>query len=407
MQTADTCILYDSDWNPQPDIQSMARVHRIGQTKTVHVYRLVTEGTIEQRIVERAEKKLYLDKVVMQGAHASATDIAGLETDVSDGKKLFHALKFGCNAVFGADQTNQLPSTKDIDLITDRNRTEDFSQGNLKGAMDSNAEDFDVTKSFSETTNFGGIDFAALREQYKAEKKVQNATEMSAMFQKRKRMNRIKLVNGSGSGYGSASVPILTMNDYELETGERSVFEQELRGKTSQTTKKKKAIEFESQSHCQTCGDGGDIVLCSKCPVSVHLKCCGLTNPKHFMFCSHHRCVICDKSASSCGGLLFPCNSCSNTFCEDHLPAEAKYISANDRMEKLGYDIKHGVYIHCSPYCENYAIQELGYTAPETQDKPPCPEVLELSDHFGEEVDESVTAPTTKLAAQAPPAGNT
>ena len=37
LQTADTCILFDSDWNPQPDIQAMARVHRIGQKKTVHV----------------------------------------------------------------------------------------------------------------------------------------------------------------------------------------------------------------------------------------------------------------------------------------------------------------------------------------------------------------------------------
>ncbi len=36
LQTADTCILYDSDWNPQPDLQAMARVHRIGQKKTVH-----------------------------------------------------------------------------------------------------------------------------------------------------------------------------------------------------------------------------------------------------------------------------------------------------------------------------------------------------------------------------------
>lgn len=41
LQTADTCILFDSDWNPQQDLQAMARVHRIGQTKPVHVYRLV------------------------------------------------------------------------------------------------------------------------------------------------------------------------------------------------------------------------------------------------------------------------------------------------------------------------------------------------------------------------------
>jgi hypothetical protein len=50
--------LYDSDWNPQPDLQAMARVHRIGQSKTVHVYRLISAGTVEERIVERAEKKV-------------------------------------------------------------------------------------------------------------------------------------------------------------------------------------------------------------------------------------------------------------------------------------------------------------------------------------------------------------
>ena len=48
----------------QVDLQAMARVHRIGQTKKVHVYRLVTRDTVEERIIQRAEKKLYLDKMV-------------------------------------------------------------------------------------------------------------------------------------------------------------------------------------------------------------------------------------------------------------------------------------------------------------------------------------------------------
>lgn len=54
LQTADTCVLFDSDWNPQQDLQAMARVHRIGQNKPVHVYRLVSEGTVEERIQKRA-----------------------------------------------------------------------------------------------------------------------------------------------------------------------------------------------------------------------------------------------------------------------------------------------------------------------------------------------------------------
>ena len=48
LTAADTCIIYDSDWNPQQDLQAQDRCHRIGQTKPVMVYRLVTKKTIDQ-----------------------------------------------------------------------------------------------------------------------------------------------------------------------------------------------------------------------------------------------------------------------------------------------------------------------------------------------------------------------
>merc|ERR1711978_333095 len=48
LTAADTVIIYDSDWNPQQDLQAQDRCHRIGQTKPVMVYRLVTKGTIDQ-----------------------------------------------------------------------------------------------------------------------------------------------------------------------------------------------------------------------------------------------------------------------------------------------------------------------------------------------------------------------
>ncbi|KAI9006454.1 putative helicase [Hyaloraphidium curvatum] len=64
---ADTVILYDSDWNPQADLQAQDRAHRIGQTKPVVVYRLVTEGTVEAKIIEKARSKRKLEKLVIQG----------------------------------------------------------------------------------------------------------------------------------------------------------------------------------------------------------------------------------------------------------------------------------------------------------------------------------------------------
>lgn len=62
---ADTVIIYDSDWNPQCDLQAQDRCHRIGQSKPVVIYRLVTANTIDQRIVERAAAKRKLEKMVI------------------------------------------------------------------------------------------------------------------------------------------------------------------------------------------------------------------------------------------------------------------------------------------------------------------------------------------------------
>ena len=66
LYTADIVILFDSDWNPQMDLQAMDRAHRIGQKKQVKVFRLVTENTVDEKIVERAAVKLRLDRMVIQ-----------------------------------------------------------------------------------------------------------------------------------------------------------------------------------------------------------------------------------------------------------------------------------------------------------------------------------------------------
>ncbi|XP_067938071.1 lymphocyte-specific helicase-like isoform X2 [Watersipora subatra] len=62
---ADTVIIFDSDWNPQCDLQAQDRAHRIGQTKPVVVYRLVCANTVDERVVERAARKRRLEKLVI------------------------------------------------------------------------------------------------------------------------------------------------------------------------------------------------------------------------------------------------------------------------------------------------------------------------------------------------------
>lgn len=61
---ADTVIFYDNDWNPTMDEQATDRAHRIGQTKPVTVYRIVTRGTVEEKIVKRAKQKQTVQSTV-------------------------------------------------------------------------------------------------------------------------------------------------------------------------------------------------------------------------------------------------------------------------------------------------------------------------------------------------------
>lgn len=64
LTSADTVIIFDSDWNPHNDLQAQARAHRLGQTKKVAIYRFMTRATVEERIIEIARNKLVLDQVV-------------------------------------------------------------------------------------------------------------------------------------------------------------------------------------------------------------------------------------------------------------------------------------------------------------------------------------------------------
>lgn len=98
LTTADTVILYDSDWNPQADLQAMDRAHRIGQTKQVVVYRFVTENAIEERVLERAAQKLRLDQLVIQQGRAQQAAKQAASKD-----ELLSMIQHGAEKIFKND----------------------------------------------------------------------------------------------------------------------------------------------------------------------------------------------------------------------------------------------------------------------------------------------------------------
>src|SRR5690606_7622518 len=112
LAVADIVILYDSDWNPQVDLQAMDRAHRIGQTKQVRVFRLITEQTVEEKIVERAERKLFLDAAVIQQGRLAAQN-----AKLSKGE-LMHMVRFGADAIMSAREGTI--TDEDIDTLLSR-----------------------------------------------------------------------------------------------------------------------------------------------------------------------------------------------------------------------------------------------------------------------------------------------
>ena len=72
---ADTVIFYDSDWNPTMDAQAQDRCHRIGQTRDVHIYRLVSERTVEENILKKANQKRLLGDLAIEGGNFTTAQL--------------------------------------------------------------------------------------------------------------------------------------------------------------------------------------------------------------------------------------------------------------------------------------------------------------------------------------------
>ncbi|KAG4131868.1 hypothetical protein ERO13_D09G241400v2 [Gossypium hirsutum] len=148
LATADVVILYDSDWNPQVDLQAQDRAHRIGQKKEVQVFRFCTEYTIEEKVIERAYKKLALDALVIQQGRLA-------EQKTVNKDELLQMVRFGAEMVFSSKDSTV--TDEDIDRIIAKGeaataeldaKMKKFTEDAIKFKMDDTAElyDFDDDK---------------------------------------------------------------------------------------------------------------------------------------------------------------------------------------------------------------------------------------------------------------------
>ncbi|KAI5964655.1 uncharacterized protein KGF55_001724 [Candida pseudojiufengensis] len=137
LTSADIVIIFDSDWNPQADLQAMDRAHRIGQTKQVKVFRFITENAIEEKVLERATQKLRLDQlVIQQGRNTNGLD--GQQSNKAASKnELLDMIQHGASDIFKKDEdtTNEI----DIEEILQRSETKTQELNNKYSKLNLNA----------------------------------------------------------------------------------------------------------------------------------------------------------------------------------------------------------------------------------------------------------------------------
>ncbi|KAI5966258.1 hrp3 [Candida pseudojiufengensis] len=200
LMTADTVIIFDSDWNPQADLQAMARAHRIGQKNHVSVYRFVSKDTVEEQILERARKKMILEYAIISLGITDPNAKKSSKTEPSS-NELSQILKFGAGTMF-KDNDNQ-SKLENLNLDDVLNHAEDHVTTPELGESNLGSEEF--LKQFEVTDYKADIEWddiipqeelTKLKDEEKKRADEEYLQEQIAMYSKR-RAAVTKYENGS------------------------------------------------------------------------------------------------------------------------------------------------------------------------------------------------------------------
>ncbi|XP_015079213.1 CHD3-type chromatin-remodeling factor PICKLE isoform X1 [Solanum pennellii] len=212
LATADTVIIYDSDWNPHADLQAMARAHRLGQTNKVMIFRLILRGTIEERMMQMTKKKMVLEHLV----------VGRLKAQNINQEELDDIIRYGSKELF-ADENDEAGKLRQIhydDAAIDRllNRDQVVDED---AAVDDEEED-SFLKAFK-VANFEYIEEAeATPEEDIPTPPLENkatvlnserATYWEELLRDRYEMHKVEEFNGMGKGKRSRKQMVSVEDD--------------------------------------------------------------------------------------------------------------------------------------------------------------------------------------------------
>ncbi|KAF2032487.1 hypothetical protein EK21DRAFT_60785 [Setomelanomma holmii] len=363
LTSAQDVIFLDEDWNPQITLQAEARAHRIGQTKKVTIYKLCTQGTVEEQMMGRIRKKLYLSAKItesMRNIHSESaiesTKKAGrssLAEDMPqmDATQLKTLIRRGAQTLSHPDIDATEMVSWNLETMMEKCRDKP-ADAIMSEAIHSEVEE---EKWLSVMERVECAVFDGKRYQRQLEDKAKDAAknilpDTITREDRRKGKNTTVMVDGFAINKDSINcgdweaVPTMAGKDPRLADPVRD-----------------KRREFKHEEHCLTCFEGedaGHMITCRSCPRRYHYDCLdsgykGKVRGFQGFVCSQHNCCDCGKPTADAGGLIFRCRWCPQGFCEDCLDWDKAELIGNNlkEFELLGEEPSvGGFYIKC-PSC--------------------------------------------------------
>ncbi|KAK6499908.1 hypothetical protein TWF481_010264 [Arthrobotrys musiformis] len=358
LTSATEVVMIDANWNPQADLQAMARSHRIGQTKKVTVYKLVTQGTVEEQMIGRIQKKLYLSAKVtesMRDIHGTKKPAAGATSPADDEEdapkftmnQLMTLVRRGAQAIARPeidpkemmewDWDTMLEKCKNYTVMDHDGDDDEIDEATKK----EQEEEWLNSAEKVETRLFEGKKMG--REEMEKQAKATAEAELDRS-DRRAGKNRTVMVDGY-----EVLKETLGNNPWEAVAT--------LAGKdpSLKSPPGRKKAKITNQDYCQVCTDGGDIICCSSCPRSYHYECLDeehkyKSNGKMQYHCSQHECYDCEQKTSDAGNMLYRCRFCERAYCEDCLDFDIANLIGDEILEfqLLDYHaVPQAFYVEC------------------------------------------------------------
>lgn len=362
LASASDVVFMDEDWNPQVTAQASARSHRIGQTSKVTVYKLCTQGTVEEQMLGRIRKKLFLSQKItesMRNIHGGDTGKKRKRGPVPDAldddapnlgaSELKSLIRRGAQTLSRPeiDPTEMVSWDWETTLEKCKDRADEMHlDEEARGGAEQQEQEWLNRMEKVESAVFEGK---------KHQKEVdQVAKDNPDMLRADRRVGKNTTVMVDGFAINKESINCGNWEAVPTMAGKDPRLAEPVRAK-------KEPINH--QEHCAVCWDGGSIVLCNGCPRAYHTKCLNAdfkVKAKGVMFrCPQHECVDCSSKTAEAGGLLYRCRWCERGYCEDCLDWDKARLIGDTlpefEMLKFGA-VDQAYFIECPSCVEHWEL---------------------------------------------------